>query len=354
MPPNTNNPNVQPQPQQPIQQSPNLAPAPAPAPPTPGQNQVAPAPQKSKIGLIIGIIAGVLLLLGVLFFAFIYFFYNSDAAVSSRNSLAFMTSMTKGDINDALTYTDGGDSNRSFLESMAPGMNASSLQQADGANQNGTWYYLYDLTGAQNSMARTQLQKNNGEWQVSALVTGDNLALIPGNGSESVAATTAQEPSGQCLVQSDFDEWYQQEYGTTATEQNFNFHDPNKPYTTNFKFQPDSLEYEDAAYNEENVDSITVLAKSVEGKQYTIRLQGSVATTAAADLEFSNQRADKIKAALVAKGVPESKIVVEEPSNVSDISDPSRVDETTKAMARNVVLKFDPTCTSGAPSDTGR
>lgn len=356
MQPNNHQPQQPPQSQQPTTQSTQQN---GPVMPNPPANQLNQPNQplqssKSHLGLIIGIVVSVIIMIAGMLGA--YFFYFSDSAVSKRTSNSFMTAMTSGDVATALEYTDGSTETQNFLNSMKEGMQGQ-FKLKESANKNDTYYYLYSLTNANNQAARTELSKSSGEWQVNALYTGGaDLAVM---GSQSSVAEQPSEPTSNtvntsCLVQSDFDNWYKQRYNKTATEEGFNFQKPENMYTTNVKFQPDSIEYTDKAFSGSSIESIVDLAKSVSGKTYTVRLEGSVATTAPADLDFAKKRANKVKDQLVAGGVPASKIVIEEPNNITDISDPSRVDEVTKEAARNVVLKFDPTCSGGSSSSTGR
>lgn len=350
MPPNNQQPNnVQPQQANNSPVQPNIS---GQAPPSNNLNQPI-QPTKSHIGLIIGIIAAVIVVLLLAIGAYLLIF--SDSAVSKRKSNSFMSAMTTGNVAKALEYTDGSTETQNFLNSMKDGMQGQ-FDLKESTSENGTYYYLYSLTGATNQAARTELNKSSGEWQVNALYTGGANLAVKGSQSDTTEDQTqpTSSSSSSCLVQSDFDAWYKARYGTTATEQGLNFHIPDNMYTTNVKFQPDSTEYTDTAFSSSSIESITELSKNVQGKTYTVRLEGSVATTSAADLEFATKRANKVKDQLIAGGVPESKIVIDEPNNVSDISDSSRVNEVTKEAARNVVIKFDPTCTGNSSSDTGR
>lgn len=321
------------------------------------------APKKSSNKKIIGIIIGVLLIIVIpiilLLIFMVFGVLNSGRMKSGQASNGFMGAITAGDTATALTYTDGSDEAKKLIERIAPSVKATTLSQKESAEQSGKWYYLYSLQGATSNTARTELEKSKdtGRWLVTGFYAGDNLALIPtASNNTDTKSTTELSNSGQCLVQSDFDNWYKEEYGVTATEKGLNFHKTENMYTTNLKFNADSLDYTDTAYNASIIKSLANLAGEVSGKTYVIRLQGSVATTSQTDLDFANKRAEKVKSDLITKGVPVSNIQIGQPSNVSDISgDPSQANDVTKSQSRNVIVKFDPTCSgSSSSSSDGR
>jgi outer membrane protein OmpA-like peptidoglycan-associated protein len=317
----------------------------APIPPTP----VTQPQKKSKAGLVIGIVLGVLLLLGALIAVGVYLVWSSDVFQSKTRSMAFMQEITVGNIDSALAYTDGSQESRQVIESLAPSVRATGFSEENNSERDNSWYYLYRLNGGTNAMARTTLKKENGKWIVVSLVAGgDNLAVVPASSPDDSVPTSATAPSGLCLVSTDFDEWYKNGtgLGKTATSYGFDFSKAETSYSTNVKFEPDSLEYTQANITKTFVEDIAELAKAVEGKQYTVRLYGSVATTAPADISFADQRSNKVKSELIALGVPADKISVEKSQNIEAISDPELRNEITKAGARGVHIDFDPTCTT--------
>jgi len=223
---------------------------------------------------------------------------------------------------------------------------ASSFEKKDSTQKSEKWYYLYTLEGATNNTARTELEKDkdSGKWYISGFYSGDNLALVAA-GSTDDGATPASD-SGQCLVQSDFDNWYKNNggLGKTATEYGFKFHDPTYMFTNNVHFPADSLDYKST----DNTGGVEVMANlandpSVKGKQFAIHLYGGVGTSQA-DSDFANKRAEVVKEDLIAAGVPADKIVIDPPQSATDYE--SNPDEVSKGMTRVVVLKFDPTCSS--------
>lgn len=345
MPPNT----------PPVQPNQNVNPGvvpPAPqTPATPGMPVQAspapvPSPKKSKKGLIIilSVVIGLLVLGAIAVFGIFAFLLSGDSSKSSSTSYDFMQAMTTGNVDAALKYTDGSTGSKSFLEGMAPGVKATSFSKKESTNKSGKYYYLYTLQGATNNTSRTELEKDkdSGKWYITGFYAGDNLALI---GASATDESTDTASSGQCLVQSDFDEWYKgvEGMGKTASEYGFHYEDPDRPYSANIHFNADSLNTSDD--NTGAVEKIAKLANdpSVKGKQFTVRLYGGVATSQA-DKDFANQRAEKVKSELVAAGVPAEKIVIDPASSATDYdSDPNAID---KQMSRVVVIKFVSTCPS--------
>lgn len=356
-------------------QAPNPAPVP-PTPPTPPQPpQPAPInpqqpvqsfsgmppatnlptgqPKSSKKLIIIGVAAAILL---AIFGALFYFANFSDAAVSKKTSAKFMKAMTTGNIVDALAVSvDSSSETKSFLESMAPGIKGEySLKESGSKDQKR--YFLYSLKGAENQAARTELEKNTaGKWVVSGLFSGgENLALIGAESSDDAEPNTATPaPSGTsaCLVATDFDNIYKEINGATRpatpdyTKQPYS-------YKSNIHFNPDTLTYRDpASLAEGTIKAWTNFGVQNKDKQFVIKIQGSVGTAAASDAEFANQRAEKIKTALVAGGVPASKIQITSPKNVTDATGDT-FNSVDQGAARNVIMEIDASCTSADPSSS--
>ena len=316
-----------------------------------------PYPKKSNTKLIIGIILGVILLLAIPIIIWFVLVFQKNAKIS-KVSVGFMTAMTQGDVATAITYTDGSENTKQFLNGMAPGVKASSFKLKQVLGKNNNWYFLYDLEGSKNNTARTELKEDasSHKWQIVGFFAGNNLAII-GTESNSEVAQTNPTPlpasSTSCLVQSDFDNWYKSLYSTgkTATEQGLHFENAITPYSTNLHFPADSLEYQGFDVNASStIDSLESLANdpSVKSKEFKIRLYGSVGTDAS-DSDFANKRAEKIKTDLIAKGVPGDKIIVDPPKSVQDTGDTSSISQ---RSARTVVITFDPTCTGS--TNTGR
>lgn len=312
--------------------------------------------KKWIIALVIGLV-----LLPIIGLAALVFMLVLPKLQARSVSTSFMSAMSQGNTAQALSYTDGSEDTKHFLEGMVASVKGANYVEKDTTDKNGTWYFLYDLSGStgDSNSARTELKKENGKLQITGFYAGNNLALIAkessndGPSTDSSSAGSAGAAS-QCLVQSDFDNWYKNMYGgQTATEAGFKFHDPTYMYTTNVHFPADSLDYSSDMTGA--VENIANLANdpAVKGKKFMVMLYGSVGTSQA-DADFGQKRAEVIKKDLVAAGVPADKIAYESAGSVDDMmsSDqtPDRVD---KSMARVVVLKFDPTC-SGGSNNNGR
>lgn len=359
MDPNTNQPPTDPNftPQTPpTLQTPSPSPAPSSVPstqptfstmnPVPTSYQPTPTTSSSSTGLIIAIVGIVLALVIGLVLAWVMFL--SPAAKAEKASKSFMLAITSGDTQKMFEFADAGDeSSKQFLEASVKSVKGS-FTLKDKTMKAGKGYFLYDLSNDTGKSARTIVEKMNGKWVVGDFVFGqDNLALIPNAVKEAPTAKNEVATSGACLVQSDFDEWYKGYGGKTATEQGFYFNDPNKAYTTNVHFPPDSLEYIDKVQAVLLGDFVKLPKDpKVVNKQFMIRLKGSVGTSQA-DADFANKRSEKVKADLIALGVPVDKIMIDAPGSVTDYgnSSPSTID---KEVFRAVVIKFDPSCDAPA------
>ncbi len=101
-----------------------------------------------------------------------------------------------------------------------------------------------------------------------------------------------------------------------------------------FFFLADSTTYEFQDQSDEHISKWIQFYKDHSKQSYDIRLQASTyeGSTSGAGIDLANDRASKIKDALVAGGVPSSRIIVDEPKH-SDSFD----------SARNVSMKLSPT-----------
>lgn len=320
--------------------------------------QTAPTAQKSGSGKGIAIVLVLVFILIPAILGVLYGFYAamfSPKSMSKKASTGFMNAITTGDVATALTYTDGSAESKKFLDGMAPGVKATSYMQKASASKSGKWYYLYTLEGATNKTARTELEKD-GKWQITGFLSGDNLALV---GTESNNEDSGGQPSSQsaqssqCLVQSDFDNWYKKLYsGKSATESSLHFENPQTPYSSNVHFPADSLDYK-STDNTGGVENMVNLANdpSVKGKSFTIHIYGGVGTSQA-DSDFANKRAEVVKNDLITGGVSAENIVIDPPQSATDYE--SNPDQVSKGMSRVVVLKFVSNCDQPTSPSNGR
>lgn len=332
------------QPQPPVEPpaQPQMQPQPAPTPSPYPMSSPQLAPKKSKKGLIIGLsIGGAVLLLGVILAVL------GAIAMPSLESIAradkFMQHMTAGDVAGAMADAGNDESSRAFISQASEKIKGATYKLTDKQyNTKGQSYYLYSLSGVDQKYARVATTLAGGKRVVSSFVySTTQLALVPGVASTTqpeTPQTNSAQPTGQCFAPSDYDVAFGYKNTLSFSEQ--------VPYTTNVHFQPDSLEYTDVASGQ-GADQVAQIVTSNPGKGYKISLQGSVATTNAADKDFANTRANKVKTALVAKGVAASNITILDPSNVADMGGDSS-NTTLKEMARNVVISFAPACSTNS------
>ena len=257
----------------------------------------------------------------------------------------FMKLITTGNVEEAAkltSATSAGD--KSFLNTAATAVKGSS-KLTDSGKRDKKHYFLYELSGAPSKYARTTLEEQDGKWLVISFVYNkETLKLFPdesSNTSQPSSSAPAPTPSA-CLSPTDFDTIFKQINGSTASLGTLDYSKSTNPYTSNVHFNPDSLDFSaPAAANQGVVNAFASFGKQYSDKSFTISLRGSVGTTKQSDIDFARQRSEKIKAMLVAGGVPESKIVIEAPGSVGDYGNSNDVN---KQTARNVVLKINSTC----------
>ncbi len=374
MDPNTNGTN------QPPEQVASPAPAAATVPPEPSPvtpsapiNPIQTA-HSSNTGLIVGLIAGgvVLLIVAIMFFVVI-----SPKMQSRALAEAFMNNMTKGNVDKAVEQT-GDTSTKTFLANASAKLKGEkSKLNKQQFSSSGESYYLFDLSGGDTKYARVTTDKENGKRVVSSFVfSAKELSLVPGNSSTKTTDSgdtdiTATEPSSTstCLAKSDFDTIVNANNGGNgsgsidySSQQDLISSYYNRPAY----FLPDSLNFDTqddyAGYNAEvMVKSFADFYKTNSDKEFTIKLEGVVATTAPADLAFGTQRSEKIKSMLVSNGVPADRIEVMKSTNISTYAGGawagSENDTIAKRLARSVALYIVPDvmCNSvPASSGTGR
>jgi outer membrane protein OmpA-like peptidoglycan-associated protein len=328
-------PSVEPPVQPQMQPQPEPTPTPSPYPTSSPQL----APKKSKKGLIIGLsIGGAVVLVGVILAVLVAIAMPSLESIARADK--FMQHMTAGDVAGAMVDAGNDESSRAFIAQASEKVKGATYKLADKQyNAKGQSYYLYTLSGVDQKYARVATAVANGKRVVSSFVySTTQLALVPGVASttQPEAQTNSPAATGQCFAPSDYNVAFGYNNTLSFSEE--------VPYTTNVHFQPDSLEYTDTASGQ-GADQVAQIVTSNPGKGYKISLQGSVATTNAADKDFANSRANKVKAALVAKGVAASNITILDPSNVADMGGDNN-NATLKEMARNVVIKFAPACST--------
>lgn len=347
------------QPPTPAPQQPAQNPAPAPATPPPANpatpNPAANMPTEQNNGgskkmiIIIGI--AVIILLAIL--ATSYFLFFSDGAVTKKKANAFMAALVEGDVEEAAQISDTSDQDGvSLLDDASSNVENGTYTLSESKIVDGKAYYLYEITGTDSKYLRVTLTKAEGKWAITNLVYGKNpLALVPGEiadtpstDGETATNTPSQSSGGEnCLVASDFDKWYSDVYTSTATGSGLDFSNPNTAFTTNIKFNPGVTAYVDNGQSEGTIDRVVDFYKLNPDKNYKISIRASVATSGSQDFDLADERAAKVKNAFISKGVPADMIKVEEHENIDSVGGDDG-GETLRGLARNVLIKIDPTC----------
>lgn len=331
------------QPQPPVAPEQFAAPVPQPVQPTAYTPAPVPEQKKSKAGLIIALAVGLPLL--IVISLIIFFVLGVQQTLQSKAAAtAFLTYMTAGDV-DAAVKATGDESSRSFLTTSSAKLKGSTYTSSSSEyNAKSDSYYLFALRGSSYKSARVIIAKEDGKRIVKSFVYDtQTLALKPGSTSIENTQQSSHDTTSTtgCFAPSD----YSAALGWNNT---ITFNETN-PYLTNVHFLPDSLEY-DGGYQDGYIGTIAKIVTTNPSKDYKIRLYGSTATTAASDKSFANQRADKVKQSLIAKGVAGDKIIVDAPQNIDNMG--GSTDEVSKRTARVVVIKFTPACTTDATSST--
>jgi hypothetical protein len=322
-----------------------------------GQSQVQgqPSPKKSKRNLIIAIASVIGVSIVVLITILMLVVYPPFQSRTLAKS--FMKNITSDKIDKAAALTDEPSENTDFLTAIAKYINGDSYAlKEEEYNGNGESYYLFSLSGGDKKAARVTIEKSSSKQYVKTFVTSTNssLSLKPGSKADDTSSDktdttdatdttsgSSETPSSTCFAPSDY---------KAAIGYETSLVSPTSPYTTNVHFAADSLSYVDST-GDSTIESFADIAVNNPGKDYSVTLQGSVATTSQADLTFANQRADKIKSDLVAHGMNANKIKIEAPSNVSDMGE-STDNATAKETARVVVMEFYPACSTSTSSSS--
>lgn len=321
------------------------------------------ADKKSKKPMLIGgIIAFISILLAVA--AALYVFVFSAAAQANKASNDFMKAVTTGDTTTLLEKnSDGTEANNTFLETTSELLRGDyALIEKDA--ENGTYYFLYEVSTDPIRYARTIVENDEEGWSVTSIVHGENkLRLIPGDvedgqtpsevTSEPVQAPepTAATPSPQgCLVNDDY-RWLSYNdavpsvnYVTTETDGFLPI------YEAVTFFEPDSIKQAST----DEYDYWAEFGTKNSNKNWEFVLKGGVwlnsASTAAdpAAIKLANERANEVKRQLVSRGVPEGKITIANPTEHSEEYQPgfeAEIFRTTALFVDNGCVTYPSTVT---------
>lgn len=177
---------------------------------------------------------------------------------------------------------------------------------------------------------------------ISGLIVTYFFVVKKDNGVTTNQASMSQDSNSSCLVASDFDNLYSASTGAQRPS-SIDWSNPVTQYSANVHFKPGSTAFSDSILDAEAFIPATDFYKENSSKQFTIHLRGSVATNKPSDKTLAINRADKMKDILIENGVPAERIVIDEPNQLSS-SGGSLDNAADQSIARNVVLKIDPTC----------
>lgn len=300
------------------EQTPQAEPMPSAAPPQQPAAPITPSQgsSKSRIGLIIGAIVAALLLIGGAYFVYVNYF--SPMAKAKKASTSFMQAITTGDKETLYELSEATtDDQKAFLDNAAEKVNGTfSLKEK--TSQNDKWYFLYDLSEAQSKTARTEVEEQDGKWLVTGFFHGDDLRLVaqeePADTPEPVEDTEEPAPNtavAACITPDDFEKAFED-----YDYDNF-YHSDSIPLYNNgtFFFVADSTsyEFEDITKGDLTEFANFYTANSTKPMKYILRGDVNESVSTAGGTALANQRAEKLKADLVALGVPESVIEIREP-----------------------------------------
>lgn len=338
--------------QTPTPQTPSQSPAPAPGvmPPTPTSGQPMPTmsanSKPSKKKFVIPLILTLVVLAAAALLA--YLFYFSPSAQTKRQSTKFMGYITTNKPDQAAEVAGATSAEEKAFLSDAASKLQGSYSQSQSTSKDGTYYYLYTLTNPKYKYARTSIKKENGKYIVDTFVYDTQaLKLIPG--ADSVSTTTSSTTASptttakKCLVATDFDALYKANTGE-ARPADIDYTQTDTPYTDNLHFKPDSLDYIDAEETQPVNQIVNSFYKPNSSKTFVISIKGSVATTVKADLDFANQRAQKVKDLFKSKGVDEAHLKIEAPGNVNDVTGGEAANTIDQEISRLVLITIDTTC----------
>ncbi|HSX08121.1 MAG TPA: hypothetical protein VLG11_04475 [Candidatus Saccharimonadales bacterium] len=311
----------------------------------PGVIQPGAAGHSSNAPLIVSIVVVLLLIIAALVAG--WFTIWSPAAESAHTANAFMKAISSGDTQKAETLSaDQSADGKKFIEESASSLKGT-FKLSQSSFQQEKRYSLYSSSDAAKKNARLIVIKQDGKWLVDSLVFSNNsLKLVPDSSSQTSTSTTTTAGS-DCLVPGDYSVLTSEVDGLKT---NTTAWTANGPYTNNVHFLTDSLSYDTTDEPENTIKGFADFYSSNKTKSFKIHLQGNVATTAAADLSFANQRAQKVSSDLQADGVPAASIVVDAPGNVTNSVGNAAPNATDQSSARNVVLQIIPTCSSDKTS----
>lgn len=302
----------------------NPTPQPQAPPPTPVDPPQSPyslqstTPSKSPMPLIIGLIIGVLALIGGAIWAYMAFFSDNAQAQSTSNT--FMTHITKNEVDKAVKLASSQDQNTKTFLTAASEDASGNYTLKEKQVKDGKGYFLYTLPDAKSTHARVTLGKKDGKWVVAGYVYSKNeLKLVPDSSTTSETPSTTT-PTTACLASSDL-----APLSGGVTPAGVEMGDEHVYWLSAIFFQPDSTAYNFSNQMTEQLAKIGTFYENNKNKAFTIHLVGKVKESAASAVgeKLAHDRVEKVKADLVALGIPADRFVEDTPtrSAASDSSE---------------------------------
>lgn len=359
---NTNPPTAGSSSQQPVntQTQPVQTPPPQPQQATPPQSfsNIPSTPRTNSAKKIILLVIGAFLLVIGAIFIFLVL-QNLQSARSRSVSDAFVVTLQKGTEEEIRALAEGDASTEEFFLGISEDIAGDGFELNASNTEESTHYYLYDLSGASVSQIRTHVEEVDGSWEVTGAFVGDNLRLVPGNGSADQETAAEQPESAQspqpasttlsCLAQDDYKWMNFNKEPDTVTYDDTYVADQTFNKTANMFFKPDST-------NEDSFlsfyDDLADFAEKNKDKQWKFRLEGSTYgsdTAAAVSKQLADERANKVRSQLESRGVPADRIVIDEPHDYGNETQ----DESKDQIYRRVQVLVDPTC-DGSPNTSSQ
>ena len=278
-----------------------------PTPPTQPIQQVAPVqpvvPQsgggKAKY-IIGGIVAAALLIFGALFVM------AMPALQANAKATAFMEAVKK---NDEKAMQDLSGTGRDGLtDKLNAALKTGSYKHANTDKKDKSYVVHFDVSGSDAVKDAVIVVENK---MVSNLLLNTKGGTTTAVSEKTAPAATATG----CLTVADL---------KAATDGSTNIESLDIPQTLGgFYFKADSTDYDPGYLNEFSLKQIGKIFAATKDKTFTYIIRGSVndENSSAANDKLANDRAAKVKADLVAKGVDAGRIVTEAPDHGSISTD---------------------------------
>ena len=267
----------------------------------------------------------------VLLILFVFVGLPAMAIIQAKSRATdFMQAITAQDVTKALTFVQNGgdDEDKVFLEAASAKVKGD-FSFKDGKRLEDKYYALFNLTGGEYKYARTEMINVSGKWYLDGFYYDtQELKLISGGSTSTADKPTANKTadelpttpvattsSGACLVDSDLNSLFPFNEAIGS-----DLYEGGRMYNVEtYFFQPDSTTYQYKEITEESLQEIADFYGNNKTKQFTINLSGKVYENGTTDsgLALSNQRAQKIKDELVARGVSSSLIIIDAPQEAS-------------------------------------